>query len=64
MPFHLYDHLARERAADDYAVADFRPRHDNIIVLPLAAVERAAGSRIITPDAHRERPAKGVVIAE
>jgi chaperonin GroES len=41
----------------------WEPQHDQLLVRPLTPADRTAGGVLIIPDAARERPHQGVVIA-
>lgn len=41
----------------------WKPSGDQVLVFPLTATSRLASNLIIAPDAHRERPHTGIVLA-
>lgn len=41
----------------------WQPQHDQILVRPLTAADRTVSGMIIIPDAARERPHQGIVVA-
>jgi co-chaperonin GroES (HSP10) len=41
----------------------WQPKHDQVIVRPLEAAQTVRGGLIVTPEAHRERPQRGIVLA-
>lgn len=41
----------------------WEPKHDQLIIRPLTPADRTLGGMVIIPDAARERPQRGVVVA-
>lgn len=41
----------------------WQPQHDQILVRPLTPADRTTGGVIVIPDAARERPQQGIVVA-